>query len=224
MSTAFWISSTIILKCTRLFFCIHSLPIFTHACFLAHYNWSRSEKKILRNLRQYENSTTRILAFHSFLYFFLSCLPVWFTARFAATVSSFFFSRLLLYYWLRLRSLRETLTRILGRRVIRRGTCWRKQSPRVNTESDERVIVNWENRVISLVISIASDCRYLLSRRYSRGQPICFRHPTFNFAKDNHRPCVYKSRALNSHRIVTIFNEITSLWKIQLEKLKRRLW
>lgn len=109
---------------------------------------------------------------------------------------SFFFSRLLLYYRLRLRSLRETLTRILGRRVIRRGTCWRKQSPRVNTESDERVIVNWENRVISLVISIASDCRYLLSRRYSRGQPICFRHPTFNFAKDNHRLCVYNSRAL----------------------------
>lgn len=89
---------------------------------------------------------------------------------------------------LHLRSLlRGTLTRTLGRRVIRRGTCWRKQSSRVNTEPDERVIVNWENRVRSLVISIASDCRYLLSRRYSRGQPICFRHPTFNFAKDDYR-------------------------------------
>lgn len=148
---------------------------------------------MLKNLRRHENSTTRF-PFLSLL-FFCRVFPIWFTARFAATVSSFF-SRLLLYYWLRLRSLRETLTRILGRRVIRRGTCWRKQSPRVNTESDERVIVNWENRVISLVISIASDCRYLLSRRYSRGQPICFRHPTFNFAKDNHRPCVYNSRAL----------------------------
>lgn len=88
-------------------------------------------------------------------------------------LSSFFFFFLLslptapLLPRLRLRSLRGTLTRTLGRRVIRRGTCWRKQSPWVNTESDERVIVNWENRVRSLVISIVSDCRYLLSRRYS---------------------------------------------------------
>lgn len=105
----------------------------------------------------------------------------------AATVSSFFSPDCSFTTGLRLRSLRGTLTRILGRQVIRRGTCWRKQSSRVNTESDERVIVNWENRVRSLVISIASDCRYLLSRRYSRGQPICFRHPTFNFAKDDRR-------------------------------------
>lgn len=116
---------------------------------------------------------------------------------FAATVPPFFppfsSSRLLLYHRLRLRSPRGTLTRTLGRRVIRRGTCWRKQSPRVNTESDERVIVNWENRVRSLVISIASDCRYLLSGRYSRGHPICFRHPTFNFAKDNHRTLTYRA-------------------------------
>lgn len=119
----------------------------------------------------------RILAFHSFLHFFLSCLSVWFTARLA---SSTLRSSLFLFFFfllslptapllprLRLRSLRGTLTRTLGRRVIRRGTCWRKQSPWVNTESDERVIVNWENRVRSLVISIVSDCRYLLSRRYS---------------------------------------------------------
>lgn len=105
----------------------------------------------------------------------------------ATTVSSFFFPDCSFTTGLRSRSLRGTLTRTLGRRVIRRGTCWRKQSSRVNTESDERVIVNWENRVRSLVISIASDCRYLLSWRYSRVQPICFRHPTFNFAKDNHR-------------------------------------
>lgn len=109
------------------------------------------------------------------------CLPL------AATIAPFFFLDCSFTTGLRLRSLRGTLTRTLGRRVIRRGTCWRKQSSRVNTESDERVIVNWENRVRSLVISIASDCRYLLSRRYSRGQPICFRHPTFNFAKDDNR-------------------------------------
>lgn len=96
--------------------------------------------------------------------------------------------------------LRGTLTRTLGRRVIRRGTCWRKQSPRVNTESDERVIVNCENRVRSLVISIASDCRYLLSGRYSRGQSICLRHPTFNFAKDNHRTLTYRALCNSSRR------------------------
>lgn len=112
-----------------------------------------------------------------------------------ATVLSFF-SRLLLYYRSPSPQLRGTLTRTLGRQVIRRGTCWRKQSSRVNTESDERVIVNWENRVRSLVISIASDCRYLLSRRYFRGQPIYFRHQTFNFEKDDHRASACNSRDL----------------------------
>lgn len=139
----------------------------------------------------YVDTRTRPRAFSLFIpssYFFLSCLPVWFTVRLASSCRFlFFFPDCSFTTGLHSRSLRGTLTRTLGRRVIRRGTCWRKQSSRVNTESDERVIVNWENRVRSLVISIASDCRYLLSWRYSRGQPICFRHPTFNFAKDNHR-------------------------------------
>jgi len=108
------------------------------------------------------------------------------------------------------RSLRGTLTRTLGRRVIRRGTCWRKQSSRVNTESDERVIVNWENRVRSLVISIASDCRYLLSRRYSREQPICFRHPTFNFAKDDYRASAIRAIHSLYFRFGIIFKLLTS--------------
>lgn len=103
---------------------------------------------------------------------------------------SFFLSQLLLYYRLRLRSLRGTLTRTLGRRVIRRGTCWRKQSPWVNTESDERVIVNWENRVRSLVISIASDCRYLLFRRYSRDNLFASVIRRSILRKTNHH-CVY---------------------------------
>lgn len=155
------------------------------------HNWREVKRRIWGI---YVDTRTRPRAFSLFIpssYFFLSCLP---DSRFAlppplaATVSSFFFPPDCSFTTgLRLRSLRGTLTRILGRQVIRRGTCWRKQSSRVNTESDERVIVNWENRVRSLVISIASDCRYLLSRRYSRGQPICFRHPTFNFAKDDRR-------------------------------------
>lgn len=185
---------------------MHSLFFLFFFCLISSYLRTRSfisrnttiiidaEQKNLRNARWYENSRPRAFSlFIPFSTFFLSCLPVWFTARFAATVSSFFF---LDCSFTTDSVYGGTLTRTLGRRVIRRGTCWRKQSPRVNTESDERVIVNWENRVISLVISIASDCRYLLSRRYSRGQPICFRHPTFNFAKDNHRPYVYNSRAL----------------------------
>lgn len=153
------------------------------------HNWREARRRIWGI---YVDTRTRPRAFSLFIpssHFFLSCLPVWFTTRLASLLprpSPLFFLDCSFTTGLRLRSLRGTLTRTLGRRVIRRGTCWRKQSSRVNTESDERVIVNWENRVRSLVISIASDCRYLLSRRYSRGQPICLRHPTFNFAKDDH--------------------------------------
>lgn len=140
----------------------------------------------------------RILAFHSSLSLFFvvssglihgpPCLLLPRMRRFL------FFSRLLLYYRSSSPLSLATLTRTLGRRVIRRGTCWRKQSSRVNTESDERVIVNWENRVRSLVISIASDCRYLLSRRYSHGQPIYFRYLTFNFVKDVYRASAIRAR------------------------------
>lgn len=120
--------------------------------------------------------SARVLAFHfspffSFCHVFRSDSPS--TLPLAPTIFSlffffffFFFSflfsfcpRLLLYYRFCLRSLRRvTLTKTHGCRVIRRGTCWRKQSQRVNTE------VEWttncklgEHRFRWSVISIVDD-------------------------------------------------------------------